>query len=331
MIMKHDPFPCVFARGDEATKLVCLEFFGLVDSPQARGCLLSLLKQQRADGAFPSRFDSEDWGTRETVRNALLLLKVGMPPGGVNVGSAVRFLLRHQRHDGGWSENPALEIPSWVIELSTEASVTWLTADVVELLRQVGMEDTTPCRAALAWLREMQNEHGGWHCFRGSTGEQRGTAGDPDSTAQIAFLLGEVYGQDDPAYQKGRALYERALDECARDVERGYRVRLRDGEQVDLDAYTLTQPLLAWVLEPARRVRAGYDVHEPRIRRIMQALAGIQREDGGWKPFWDEESSPLYTLLAIEVLVLSGALARDDLRDTISRCAACERISQRGQ
>ncbi len=321
MSLKYDPFPFIFARGDETTKLVCLDFFGLVESPRARGCLLSLVKQQRADGAFPSRFNPEDWGTRETVRNALLLLKVGMPSDGVNVGSAVQFLLSHQRPDGGWSENPALEIPSYAVELSNERSVTWLTADVVELLRQVGMEEGAECQAALEWLREMQNAHGGWHCFRGSIGDQRGTTGDPDSTAQIAFPMGEIYGRDDPAYLKGRELYEHSLDECVRDVERGYRIRLRDGQRVDLDAYTLTQPILAWVLEPPRRVRAGYDVREPRIKRILEALVGIQWEDGGWRPFWAEESSPLYTVLALKVLILGGALARDEL-DEIGAYAA---------
>jgi hypothetical protein len=322
MKLKYDPFPFIFAWGDKTTRLVCLDFFGLADSPQGRRCLLALLKEQRADGTFSSRYNSEEWGTRETVRNALLLLKAGMPAGGVNVDGAVRFLLSHQRPDGGWSENPSLEIPSWAMELSNEQSVTWLTADVVELLRQVGIGEDAPCQAALAWLRQAQNAHGGWHCFRGSTGEQRGTTGDPDSTAQIAFLMGEIYGQDDPAYLKGRELYDRSLDECVRDVERGYRVRLRDGQRVGLDAYTLTQPILAWALEPPRRVRAGYGVRELRVKRILEALVGIQREDGGWQPFWEEQSSPLYTILAIEVLVLSGAIARRDLRGMVGAYAA---------
>jgi hypothetical protein len=322
MRLKYDPFPFIFAWGDETTRLVCLDFFGLADSPQGRRCLLTLLKEQRADGAFPSRFSPQEWGTWETVRNALLLLKAGMPSGGVNVDGAVQFLLGQQRPDGGWSENPALEIPSWVVELSNERSVTWLTADVVDLLRQVGMGEDTPYQAALAWLREMQNAHGGWHCFRGSIGDRRGTTGDPDSTAQIAFLMGEIYGQDDPAYLKGWELYDRSLDECIEDLERGYRVRLRDGQRVDLDAYTLTQPILAWVLEPPRRVRAGYDVHEPRVKRILEALVAIQREDGGWRPFWEEESSPLYTVLAIEALALGGAIAREDLRHMVDVYAA---------
>lgn len=317
MKLRHDPFPLIFAQGDEATQLTCLTFFDLGDSTRARTCQLALLRRQRADGAFPSRFDSTKWGTRETVRTALLLHQAGMPSQGVNISSAIRFLLSKQRPDGGWSENSALELPPHMVELSTERSVTWLTADGVEFLRQVGMGESTECQVALRWLREMQNAHGGWHCFRGSTGDRRGTWGDPDATAQVAFLIGDIYGQDNPTYLKGRALYERFLDECVRDVERGYRIRPRDGQRVALDAYTLTQPLMAWPLEPPRRIRAGYDVNEPRIKCILEALLGIQRADGGWQPFWAEESSPLYTLLAVEVLVLGGLLSREELSEEL--------------
>ena len=155
MRLRVDPFPLIFARGDATTRLACLEFFGLKDSPRAKDCLLKLIQQQRADGAFPSHLDPQQWGTRETVRNALLLLKVGLVADGVNVASAVEFILHHQNPDGGWSENRALTIPPEVMALSTEHSVTWITADIVELLRQVGMEARSEYRAALEWLRGM--------------------------------------------------------------------------------------------------------------------------------------------------------------------------------
>ena len=47
MKLKHNPFPLIFTQGDEATKLACLEFFGLSDSPQAKEWLLELLKCDR--------------------------------------------------------------------------------------------------------------------------------------------------------------------------------------------------------------------------------------------------------------------------------------------
>jgi hypothetical protein len=149
MKLKHNPFPIVFARGDEATKLACLELFGLEDSPQAKAYLLALIKRQHSDGAFPSGFDAENWGMLETARHPLLLLKVGLGPQGVNVDSAVRFILRHQRPDGGWCENRAVKLPPERTWLSNERSVTWLTADIVDLLRQVGMGAGPECQAAV--------------------------------------------------------------------------------------------------------------------------------------------------------------------------------------
>ena len=54
---------------------------------------------------------------------------------------------------------------------------------------------------------------------------------------------------------------------------------------------------------------------------MMEALVGIQRKDGGWRPFWTEESSPVYTALAIKVLILSRMLAREDLEDDVKAYA----------
>jgi hypothetical protein len=61
MRLKYDPFPLVFAQGNEATKITCLDFLGLTDSLRARECLLSLMKQQRSDGGLPSGLASETW------------------------------------------------------------------------------------------------------------------------------------------------------------------------------------------------------------------------------------------------------------------------------
>ena len=314
MKLKRDPFPFIFERGDAATRLACLELFGLRGSPQAKACALELIVQQRPDGAFPSQLDSGHWGMRETVRIPLLLLKAGLPPQGVNAQAAITFILDHQNPDGGWSENRALEIPPERGELSNERSVTWLTAYVVELLRQVGMGERVACKAALEWLKSMQNRHGGWFSFRKDTGDRPEDRGDPDSTAQIAFLMGEIYGTDDPAYVKGRQMFEGALDECVQDAERGYRIRFHDGEREGLDAYHLTHLFLASLVDPPRRFQSGYDASDPRVRRMMEALVDIQREDGGWHTFWTQESLPDYTVLAIEALVLSGVLAREDLQ-----------------
>jgi hypothetical protein len=316
--LRYDPFPLVFAQGDEVIKLACLELFGLGDSHQAKACLLKLIKQQRSDGAFPSELDSEEWGMRETVRRTLLLLQVGLPPEGVNVASAVAFIMGHQRPDGGWSENRALKLPPEQTWLSNERSITWLTADIVELLRQVGRGEHRACTVALKRLRTMQNRQGGWPSLAEDVGDAPNGTGDPDATAQITFLMGEIYGEEDPVYRRGRELFERHLDARAQDLEKGYWVALRDGKRMEFDVYALTHLLLSWWLDPPRRLQRGYDASDPRVRGMMEALVDIQREDGGWRPFFAEESSPVYTFLAVKVLILGGMLAQEELEADVS-------------
>lgn len=310
MKLRYNPFPLIFEQGDERSKLACLAFFGQTDSPQGNTCLLSLLKQQRPDGAFPSRFDAETWGMQETIRHTLLLLKVGMSATGVNVSSAVQYVLKRQNPDGGWCENAELELPPGQTWLNNRQSITWLTTDVVDLLRQVGMGACPERMAALEWLRAVQNVDGGWPSVADQTEDRQS---DPDATAQIAFLMAELYGEDDPVYLKGKQLFDSHLDQCAKDAERGYWIRLRDGERERLDVYHLTHLLMSWLLDPPRRLQSGYDAADPRVMGMMEALVDLQREDGGWRPFFSEESSPLYTVLAVEVLVLSGAIPREDL------------------
>jgi hypothetical protein len=322
MKLKHNPFPLIFARGDEVTRLVCLEFFGLGNSPQANGCLAEIIGQQRPDGSFPSPFDPITWGMLETVRTTLLLLRVGLPPKDVHVDSALRFVLDQQRRGGGWSENRALELPPEQTWLSNERGMTWLTADAVDLLRQVGKGGSSECQAAVRWLLRMQDSQGGWPSLAWKAGDAQAATSDPDATAQVTFLLGEILGTDDVAYRRGRKRFEGYLDECARDAERGYWVRLRDGRSMDLDVYHLTHLLLSWWLDPPRRFQAGYDAGDPRVKQMMEALVHIQGADGGWRPFFAEESSPVYTLLAVKALALSGVVGQDELEAGAKACAA---------
>jgi hypothetical protein len=324
MKLVRDPFPLVFARGNESTKLACLEFFDLSDSPRAQACLLKLLAGQRSDGAFPSQFDPGTWGTVETVRNTLLLIRLGLPLSGVNVTSAVGFILANQRPDGGWSENRQLNLPSERTWLSGERSITWLTADVVDLLRQVGLTESGDCAVAVEWLRSMQNPQGGWPSVGRDIGGPPSELNDPDATAQITFLMGEVYGEADPVYLKGRDLFEGYLDECVLDVERGYRIRARDGEREAIDVYHVTHLLLPWVLAPPRPFQSGYDAGDRRVKRLMETLVGVQRPDGGWYPFFDDASAPVYTVLAVKALILSGALPREDLKARVTRFTMSE-------
>jgi hypothetical protein len=248
---------------------------------------------------------------RETVRHALLLLAMGMPARGVNVASAVQFVCEHALSPGGWCENPALHIPPFERSfLSNTRGVTWLTADALELLQQAGWGDSPVCRSAVGWLRAQQNAAGGWPSVPGE-GDDRS---DPDATAAVAFLLGELFGVDDDQFRRGRGLFERFLDETAVDAERGYRIRPSDGSRQEVEVYGLTHLLLSWLGDRPRRVDSGYDVSDQRVQLMMNALVACQWEDGGWRPFWAGESSALCAALAVKTLILTGALPKDELK-----------------
>ena len=317
MRLQYDPFPFVFARGDPSAKLACLEFFGQSDSPSGRDCAVGVSATQRPDGAFPSSLDPTNWGTRETVTNALLLLHASLPSCRVSVTTAVNFLRKHQRSDGGWAENPSLSIPERMVELSNQHSVTWITANVVELMRQSGLEKREECQAAIEWLTSMQGQHGGWPMFAGDIGQQLSTKGDPDSTAQITFLMRRIYGESNRPYLRGRQLVDTYFDECAQDARRGYRIRLRDGKREPVGVYELTHLLLSSLVDPPDRPRSGYNVTDVRVKQMMETLLECQRPDGGWRPFWAQESDPVYTVLAVKALVLAGAVARQSVEPAL--------------
>ena len=129
---------------------------------------------------------------------------------------------------------------------------------------------------------------------------------DPDSTAQILFLMKEIYGEDDVVWLKGVKLFEKFLDKVTVDVERGYYVA-SNGEKRENGIYHLTYLLLSSLVDSKRRIEAGYDLKDVRVNKIVQAILKSQRENGGWRPFWIQDSDPTYTVLALKLLIWLGA------------------------
>lgn len=126
----------------------------------------------------------------------------------------MRFILKHQNPDGGWSENPTLKIPPEQTWLSSERSITWLSADIIDLLQQGGMKGCSEWQRAVEWLRTMQNDAGRWPSLAPEENEGKETGYDPDSTVQIGFLMGDLYGETDSAFLRVKMLFERHLDKC---------------------------------------------------------------------------------------------------------------------
>jgi prenyltransferase beta subunit len=311
MELKHDPVPFIFEKGDQYTKLSVLEMVGLGNTPLGKELLLDLLKTQRPDGGFPSKIDPDCSGVKETERVAHLLLRCQMPKDGLSLASAMRFLLRNQTEDGGFRENTKLSIPADSVDLSKEKGVTYLTADLVDLLRLMGQEGNKACQKAINWLRRIELPEGGWPLFEG---EERI---DPDSSAQITFLMSDLLGPEDTLYKRGLEMYEKHLDQMAKDAEQGF--NFFTGEKRENDIYHLTHLLGQSFVSGKRGADAGFATKDKRVKKILQAIIEIQREDGGFRPYWSEESDPLYAGLVLRIFLWVGGTKEKEVKAMIQQ------------
>jgi hypothetical protein len=311
MEFKYDPIPFIFKKGDSFTKLCVLEMVNLWDTPMGKELLLDLLKSQQKDGGFPSKIDSNYSGIKESERVANLLLKCQMPKDGLTLTSCIRFLLRNQTEDGGFRENLKLSIPPEVVGLSTEKSITWLTADMVDLLRQIGQENTKACQKAINWLRRIEMPEGGWGMLEGDEEV------DPDSSAQVTFLMKDLLGGEDTLYKRGIALFEQHLDLRAQEAEQGF--YYLKGEKHENEVYHLTHLLGQSIFSGKRGADSGYNIKDKRVKKILEALIAIQREDGGFRPFWSKKSDPLYTGLVLKIFLWTGAMGKRKIKSMIDK------------
>jgi prenyltransferase beta subunit len=305
MEFRFDSLPPVFEKGDSFTKLCVLEMVDLWNTPVGKELLLEILKTQKKDGGFPSGSDPNLGGVKETERIANLMLRCGMPKDGLALTSCMRFLLRNQTGDGGFRENAKLTIAPQVVDLSSQKCVTYLTADMVDLLRLMGQENTKACQKAINWLRRMELPEGGWGLFEGD--EQI----DPDSSAQITFLMKDLLGPEDTLYKRGVELFEKHLDQMAQDAEQGF--NYFTGEKKENDVYHLTHLLGQSFFSGKRGADAGYTLKDKRVKRMVQAILDAQRDDGGFRPYWLAESDPLYAGLVLRILLWVGAMKKKEV------------------
>ena len=311
MEFKFDPVPFIFKKGDSFTKLCVLEMVDLWNTQLGKDLLLDLLKSQKKDGGFPSKIDQSLSGVKETERTANLLLKCKMPKDGLVLMACMRFLLRNQTEDGGFRESAKLVIPPEAVELSNQKSVTWLTADMVDLLRQIGQENSKPCQKAINWLRRMEISEGGWGLF------EEDDQIDPDSSAQITFLMKDLLGGEDTLYKRGIALFEKHLDQRAEEANAGFWDR--KGEKEEIEVYHLTHLLGQSIFSGKRVADAGYNIKDKRVKKLLEAIIAIQREDGGFRPFWSKKSDPLHTGLVLKIFLWAGAMGKKKIKSMIQQ------------
>jgi prenyltransferase beta subunit len=311
MEFKFDPIPLIFEKGDLFTKLCVLEMVDLCHTQPGDKLLLDLLKTQKKDGGFPSQIDSKLSGVKETERIANLLLRCEMPKDGLALSSGMKLILKHQTEEGGFHENPKLNIPESINWLSNQKGVTWLTGDMVDLLRLMEQENTKACQKSINWLRRMELSTGGWGVMEGEE------TVDPDSSAQITFLMKDLLGEEDTLFKRGIELYEKHLDQTAVDAEQGFYYRSEKKEENDV--YHLTHLLGQSFFSGKRGVDAGYDINDDRIKKIVEGIIKTQREDGGFRPYWSQESDPWYTGLVLKIFIWIGAMEKEKIKSMIEK------------
>lgn len=300
--LKHNPIPFIMKHASDTAKLSLLLKTGLLETKLAKDLLLTILKKQNPDGGFPNQFDKKASGLKTTYSTAFLLVRCGIPIQCFSVQGALGFILKQQRPDGGFAEARDVPIPEWMTWESKDKSVTYYTARIIELLHLAGMDDAEAFKRAVSWLRGMQHPNGTYPVYEGSET-------DPDTTVGVAFLMKELYGEHDEVYRRGKYRFEEYLTELAEDAERGY--HFYQGKREENDIYHLTHILHESV------ITAGYDLHDPRMRKIIDAVCKSQRPDGGWRAFWTESSDPSYSAYALELLLELKAISKEELRSLL--------------
>jgi prenyltransferase beta subunit len=311
MEFKYDPIPFIFEKGDLYTKLSVLEMADLWNTTTGEKLLLELLKTQNKDGGFPSQIDPKQSGVRKTERVTYLLSRCGMPKEGLALSGCLKFLLKHQTGDGGFIENPKIDIPDSMNWVSNQKGVTWLTVDIVDILKLFGRESTKVCQKAINWLRRMELPEGGWSSVEGQE------TVDPDSSAMVTFLMKDLLGEEDTLYKRGREQYEKHLDQTAADAEQGFYIW--EGKKEENDVYHLTHLLGQSFFSGKRSAEAGYDVQDHRVKKIVEGIFKIQREDGGFRPYWSQESDPLYTGLVLGIFIWVKTMEKEKVKTLIEK------------
>jgi len=302
--LKYDPLPIIVERAPENAKLSLLSTLGLLHTRLAGDIISALMDRQNTDGGFPNQFDKKSSGLKSTYSTATVLLECGVSADSSTIKRAVQFVLKLQQPEGGFVEAADVPVPMSMSWESKERPVTYYASHICRLLSRAEQSDTLPFQKAVSWLKNAQLEDGSFPMTEG--GEP-----DPDSTADIAFTIRDVCGDNDEAYLKSRERFEDCLSKFSQDVERGYYVY--EGKNQELDIYYLTQ----FLSKPI--IKAGYDLGDKRVAKIVEAIVETQRPDGGWRTFWGAGSDPFYTCRTLEMLLLMDAVPRSAVSEDLRR------------
>jgi len=224
--------------------------------------------------------EGETGGVGATARLMELLLNTGLARHSETCSKAVSFLLSLQREDGGWSENPELSglIPEGWIWVSTADSMTHLSGDVINALIEAGESRNPNTARAVTFLKETQNEEGGWPSHLGP-GYTHGT----DIAGMDVIVKGLLRAGEPPESD----IFKRAVEVIVK-------------ERKDWSLPVCGASVLNVFL------KLGYDPEHEHVRELTETLLNGQRPDGGWNWMEDLPSNPAQTVYCIKQLKKCG-------------------------
>ena len=173
-----------------------------------------------------------------------------------------------QGEDGSWDENHAINQyspPFWNKPGDLKTKM-WLTAGILNFLIQLGYRESEAVRKAAQFLLRNRAEDGKFFGFLHSTWISVG-------------VFGQLEGPDSGIVKKALEVIEQNLD------------RLEDGAGDFI-----------WCLECF--YAAGISKDSPIVKRCIDRVLGLQRQDGAWTSGDGEKYSVSTTINALRILKL---------------------------
>jgi len=253
--------------GDNGTELEKYRLNYLLGKERDDEVPLSYLRElQNSDGGFP--YDNEKRklsSVNKTVVNLSLMIELELAESEV-CRKTLDYLTRAQDEDGSWDENHAVNQynpPFWNTPGDLKTKM-WLTASILGCLIQLGYRDSEAVRKGTRFLLENRDEQGKFFGFLHSTWISVG-------------VFGQLEGVGSEIVKKALEVIERNLD------------RLEDGAGD-----------VIWCLECFYAAGISKDI--PMVRRCIDRVIDLQRQDGAWTSGDGEKYSVSTTINALRIL-----------------------------
>lgn len=221
---------------------------------------------QNDDGGFP--YENEKGKVScisNTSVNLSLMIELGLAESDV-CRKTVEYLLRVQGRDAGWDENDEIKQynpPFWDLPGDPKTKM-WLTADMCNYLIQLGYRKSEAVRKATEFLLKNRDAEGKF-------------AGVLHSTWISVAVFGQLKGNNSEIVKKALKVIERNIS------------RIEDGAADFI-----------WCLECFYVARIPND--EPLVKRCIDRVIELQRENGTWTSGNGEKYNVSTTINALRVL-----------------------------